>query len=117
MWVEIQKIKCSSKEHGETDAISYCQECRVYMCNKCNDFHSKICHFHHSYNLYKNINEIFTGFCKENNHKDELGYYCKNHNILCCSACISKIRGKGNGEHKDCDICFIEDIKEEKKEK
>ena len=45
----------------------------------------------------------------------KLEYYCKDHNILCCAACISKIEGKGNSQHKDCNICFIEDIKEEKK--
>ena len=44
-------------------------------------------------------------------------FYCKNHNKLCCVACISKIETKGYGQHKDCDICIIEDIKEEKKNK
>ena len=37
--------------------------------------------------------------------------------MLCCAACISKIKGKGNGQHADCDICFIENIKDEKKDK
>ena len=40
-------------------------------------------------------------------------YFCKDHSQLCCVACISKIKGKGNGEHSDCNICFIEDIKDE----
>ena len=31
--------KCSSKKHKEIDAIYYCLECRVYMCNKCENFH------------------------------------------------------------------------------
>ena len=44
-------------------------------------------------------------------------YFCKNHNVLCCAACISKIKGKGNGQHADCEICFIEDIKDTKKNK
>ena len=44
-----------------------------------------------------------------------LNYFCKTHNILCCVACISKLEGKGNGKHKNCDICFIEDIKNDKK--
>ena len=38
-------------------------------------------------------------------------------NKLCCGLCLSKIKGKGNGQHNNCDICFIEDIKEEKKNK
>ena len=44
-------------------------------------------------------------------------YYCKNHNILCCAACLCKIKGKGNGQHHDCNVCLIEEIKEEKKSK
>ena len=41
--------------------------------------------------------------------------FCKNHNTLCCAACISKIQSKGNGKHKNCDVCNIEEIKDEKK--
>ena len=47
----------------------------------------------------------------------KLEYYCKNHDILCCDSCIAKLKVKGKGQHKDCDICLIEDIKEEKKNK
>ena len=42
-------------------------------------------------------------------------YYCKNHNILCCSECIVKIKEKGFGKHINCNVCYIEDILEEKK--
>ena len=108
--------KCSFKEHQEINATSYCRECRNYMCNKCDNIHSGYCPNHHKYNLDKDINEIFTGFCKEENHL-ELSFFCKNHNQLCCAACISKIKGKGFGEHNNCNVCFIEDIKEEKKNK
>ena len=55
--------------------------------------------------------------CKENGHSDKLIYFCKPHNQLCCAKCISKIKGKGNGQHSNCEICFIEDIKETKKNK
>ena len=109
--------KCSSKEHKEINAICYCIECRIYMCNKCETFHSKLLDHHHCCNLDKNIEEIFTGFCKEQNHLERLEYFCKNHNILCCASCITKLKGKQKGEHKDCEICFIEDIKNEKKNK
>ena len=109
--------KCSSIEHEEINAISYCFECQVYMCNKCESFHSKLCKNHHWFNLEKNISEIFTGFCIEGNHMGKLEYFCKNHNILCCGFCITKIKGKEKGQHKDCDVCFIEEIKEEKKNK
>ena len=35
--------------------------------------------------------------------------------MLCSTACIAKIKGEGNGQHSDCNICFIKDIKNEKK--
>ena len=85
------------------------------MCNKCENIHKKLCYNHSPYNLKENINEIFTGICKEKNHLNGLDYFCKNHNTLCCAACISKIKGKGNGQHSDCDICFIENISNEKR--
>ena len=43
-----------------------------------------------------------------------MNFFCKNHNILCCAACICKIKYNELGNHKDCDICLIQDIKEEK---
>ena len=115
--MENQKKKCSSKKHSEMDAINYCQECKIYLCNKCQNSHSDLFETHHLYNIDKNINEIFTGNCKEKDHKSKIRYFCKNHNQLCCGDCITKIEGEGNGQHKDCDICFIKDIKEVKKNK
>ena len=44
-------------------------------------------------------------------------YFCKKHNTLCCAKCITKIKGKENGQHYDCDICFIDDIEEQKRNK
>ena len=111
------KIKCSLKKHEEIDAIIYCQECNKYLCNKCNNHHSELFDSHHLYNLNKNIKEIFTGLCKEKGHNKELCYFCKNHNILCCAMCLCKIEDKFNGLHKNCDVCLINDIAEEKKEK
>ena len=63
------------------------------------------------------MQEVFTRKCKESNHKDELDFYCKNHNILCCAACLSKIKGKGYGQHFNCNVCLVEEIIEEKKKK
>ena len=108
--------KCSLKAHQEINAIIYCFECKNYMCNKCDNVHSGLCPNHHKFNLDKDLNEIFTGFCKEQNHL-ELSFFCKSHNQLCCGACIAKINAKGVGQHKDCNVCVIEDIKEEKKKK
>ena len=114
--MENQK-KCTSKNHGEFKANSYCQECRIYICNKCEKIHSELCQNHHIYTLDKDIKDIFTGFCKEENHLEKLQFFCKTHNILCCSSCIIKIKREGNGQHTNCEVCNIEDIKNEKKNK
>ena len=52
--------KCSSIEHKEIDAIKYCKECNIYLCNNCATFHSGIFIYHHPYSLDKAQN-IFTG--------------------------------------------------------
>ena len=113
--MEEVKKKCSNKKHSEINAISYCADCNLYLCNKCLNMHLEYLETHHTYNLDKNIQEIFTGLCKEENHKNQLQYYCKDHNLLCCSSCISKIKEDGNGKHFDCNVIPIKDIKEEKK--
>ena len=100
--MEIKSLKCSSKEDKDIDAISYCGECKIYMCNKCEKFHSKLFYNHLTYNLDKQIDDIFTGFCKEPNRKNKLEFFCKNHNTLCCAACLCKIEKDGVGLHKDC---------------
>ena len=116
--MEEKKNKCSLDEHSKIEAIIYCQECRIFMCNKCEKNHLELFkNNHHIYQLDKNINEIFTGFCKEEFHIDKLLYFCKNHNKLCCASCITKIKDKRNGQHNDCDICLIEDIETEKRNK
>ena len=115
--MENNNKKCSITKHKEVNAISYCQECNKYMCNKCFNHHQELFEDHHIYNLDKDINEIFINICKEQNHSNKLQYFCKDHNILCCANCIVQIEGKGNGQHKNCNICFIENIKEEKKNK
>ena len=115
--MDIEKQKCSFKEHEKINANFYCGECKVYMCNKCENFHSKLLQKHEIFNIEKDIEQIFTGICKEENHKNKLEFFCKTHNQLCCAACISKIKKEKYGIHKDCDICIIEDIKDEKQNK
>ena len=107
--------KCSSIEHKEIIASSYCGKCRIYLCNKCLNFHSKLFNEHEIFNLDKINNELFTGFCQEENHNNELKFFCKTHNQLCCAICLCKIKTQNTGKHKDCDTCLIEDIKDEKK--
>ena len=115
--MEIIAKKCTSKDHGNLEALLYCQKCQIYMCRKCEKIHSELFINHNSYKLNKDINDIFTGFCKVEKHNNKLEYYCKDHNQLCCGLCISKLEGKGNGQHNNCNICFIENIKEEKQKK
>ena len=113
-----QLKKCSMLEHNEIDAINFYFECKIFMCNKCENYHSLLFKSHHLYTLDKDLKEFFTGFCKEEKHYyNELKYFCKTHNQLCCVVCISKIKDNENGQHKDCQVCSINDIKEEKKAK
>ena len=117
--MENNKPKCSSIEHKEIDAVIFCQNCKVYFCNKCENFHSKKFQGHLITNLTNEKNkDIFTGLCQENNHMKELEYYCKSHNNkLCCGLCISTIKDEKNGNHKDCLIISLKEIKSEKEEK
>ena len=112
------KNKCYSKGHEEIMPNYYCPQCKIYICKKCEISHSNLFYQkdHRLINLDedKEINDIFTGYCKENNHLEKLEFFCKNHNKLCCSSCIIKIKKEGKGQHANCDICLIEDIKDEK---
>ena len=86
------------------------------MCNKCENFHTKLCQNHTSYKIDKDSNEIDSKICQIKEHNNNpLEFFCKDHNQLCCVSCICKIEEKGKGQHKDCNVCVIEDIKEEKK--
>ena len=67
--MNIKNNKCSFEEHGNIDAISFCKLCKVYMCNKCEAFHSKLLKTHQSIILGKNEETIFTGLCEEENHQ------------------------------------------------
>ena len=112
------KRKCSNKKHSEIDAINYCNICNIYLCNKCSNIHTEYLETHQINNLSENNNEeIFNGLCQESNHKENIMFYCKNHNKLCCPACLSKIKVNGYGQHFNCEVCLIKEIKEEKKNK
>ena len=109
--------KCSFKGHKENYAIIYCQECKKYLCNKCLNYHSGLFEDHELIHLNKESKDIFNVFCKEENHQQKLEFFCKTHNRLCCLACISKIEIKNYGIHKDCSVCPLEKIKDEKRNK
>ena len=115
--MENQNKKCASKEHKEIDAYFYCQECKIYMCNKCESFHRNLFEKHDYLKLDKEQNDISLRYCREENHNAKLEFFCKDHNILCCALCLCKIKDKGKGQHKDCDVCIIENIKYKRRKK
>ena len=107
----ITNKKCSFEEHKDIDAISYCSKCDIYVCEKCKDYHNDLINRNHNQIFNKENNEI----CLEKNHQEKLEYFCRTHNKLCCRACVTKIKGLGNGQHSECDICFVKDITDERK--
>ena len=117
--MENEKKKCSTSKHANIDAILYCPECKKYICHKCQNFHSEFFEDHIPINLDKNDNgdDLFINICEQKNHNNKLEFYCKNHNTLCCGLCCTKIKNDIYGQHKDCEICSINEIKEEKKNK
>ena len=106
------KKKCSSKNLSDIDAIYYCPQCKIYICRKCENSHSVLFQSHNIYNLEKNKEDIFSEYCKEVGHFEKLLYFCKSHNQLCCVKCISKIKGEGNGQHSECEINLLKDVKD-----
>ena len=83
--MEVQAKNCANLDHSEIKANIYCSKCEIYMCNKCENIHSKLFNNHQSYIIEKNIEQIITGLCKEENHHMELQFYCKTHGQSCCA--------------------------------
>ena len=115
--MEKQKKKIPCKNHENINANYYCDICQMYICNKCENFHSNLFPNHKLFNLEKDDSNSFMELCEEEGHNMKLEYFCKSHNLLCCLKCISKIKTKNNGKHHDCEVCDAEEIKEEKKNK
>ena len=115
--MEDNNKKCSFKNHKEINAINYCQECKINLCNNCTNYHKGLFENH----TLLNINDVnrggFDGLCNVKNHFQKLEYFCKTHNQLCCAACIAKIKNDENGQHTDCNVCVIQEIKQEKESK
>ena len=113
--MENHNIKCSTQNHANQNASKYCSECNINMCNKCLEAHLILFNNHHLLDLSGDITKLFNGFCKEENHSNRLEYFCKTHNQLCCLSCIGKDENHESSKHKNCKICFIYDIKDNKK--
>ena len=114
--MDLQNRTCSSSKHAEINAVFYCPECQKYLCNKCLGLHTELFEDHKIINLNEK-KEIFIDICKEENHNEKLKFYCKEHNILCCAFCTSKIKKEGYGQHSDCDINLLEEIEDKKRKK
>ena len=112
--MENNNKKCSLNKHNEKDAIIFCKSCSIYMCKKCEAFHSELFNHHDTIILNKNNNESLIYYCKEENHKDELKYYWNTHKIFCCVSCISKIKTKNDGKHSECEVYLINEMKNNK---
>ena len=106
---------CSLPGHLKNEAVLICLDCQQFRCNKCENLFAEICKEHNKFKLKENQKDIFIGLCLENNHLEELKYFCKNHNILCCGLCITKIKDEENGQHSNCEICSIKNIEKEKR--
>ena len=77
--MEEKKNKCIFREHKDIDAVYYCQDCKIYICNKCFNNHQGFFQ-NHQINNIDNNEEIFLDKCKEKNHPCKLEFYCKSHN-------------------------------------
>ena len=87
-----KNIKCSLKKHKELEAIKYCQNCKIYMCNKCIKNHSELFEDHLVLNdLKKELNnydimfkeilpgeEIISILFSSNDHRLLYSLPCKN---------------------------------------
>jgi len=106
--MEQSKKYCSLPGHSKNKAISFCSECKLFMCNKCENQYSEICKNHKKFKFDNDKQkDTFIGYCLEQNHLDELLYFCKQHNSLCCGLCITKIKDEFNGQHSNCDINYF----------
>ena len=92
----MENQNCSLINHKENKANSFCQDCKIYMCKKCESHHTELFLNHHTIKIDKDkkISENFIDICPEKNHPYELNFFCKTHNKLCCAMCITKIKGK-----------------------
>ena len=116
----MEKLKeyCSSKNHENIRAYCFCEQCQIFMCRKCDNYHSQLFKNHHIYNSNEeilNMNEDYKIVFRENDNKIE--YYCNRHNELCCRSCITKNKDINSGKHSKCEIYLIEDNIESKKNK
>ena len=107
-----EEDKCSNEEHFDIDATAYCSKCRKLLCIGCEQSHKENNPNHKLFRLDNTLDKEI--LCKEANHNEELKYYCKTHNILCCCKCTT-LKDEENGQHYECQKYKIKDIEKEKR--
>ncbi|XP_052101090.1 transcription intermediary factor 1-beta-like [Mytilus californianus] len=98
---------CDS-QHLTIDAIFWCLECDEGLCTTCLKYHnaSKLSKNHEviSVDNYKQLPSFMTSvqqYCSDHDKKYQL--YCLQHEIPCCTHCVSAI-------HKKCDLTALDEI-------
>ena len=61
--MESQRKKCSFEEHKDINANIYCKKCEIFMCNKCENHHTKLFKTHQSFILNATNEDIYNEFC------------------------------------------------------
>lgn len=82
--METPKKKCSSETHQDKEAVSYCSKCDIYMCKKCQIFHSELFTSKHSSSIFEeskfsNLNESNELPCLDDLQLNEDIKYLKNY--------------------------------------
>ncbi|XP_063419183.1 uncharacterized protein LOC134702003 [Mytilus trossulus] len=89
---------CSEADKSST-ATKYCSDCEERLCTDCDESHCRFKAFksHHVIDLLSIGSNILMSAKKHCNVHSEmiLDYYCTDHEIVCCRACISN-------EHRVC---------------
>ena len=63
--MDTKKVQCSAENHTDQKSSKFCPECNIFMCHKCFNYHSKLFKNHNLIDLTENIDNLFTGYCKE----------------------------------------------------
>ena len=106
-------IRCSLEKHSNKAAKVFCQDCKILMCEECNETHLDICKLHN----YHQLDKISTDKCKNAKHISEINFFCKAHNRLCNTKCNSNPKNDLNGQEFNCEIFLLNNIEEEKRNK
>ena len=106
-------IKCSLENHSNKAAKVFCQDCKILMCEECNEKHLGICKLHN----YHQLDKISNDKCKNAKHISEINFFCKSHNRLCNTKCNIYPKNNIYGQESICEIFLLNNIEEEQRNK